>query len=299
MTAENPNLLIGTWAMGGEAPWGYGPCDEQTAEAALNHALEQGINAIDTAPLFGDGAVERLIGKVLAARPDTTRLVTRVGCRMAHNHPLADFASDHLRTQARMSVERLQQPVQTLLLHTPPIGVLRHGQAMHTLQQLKAEGIAATVGASVFEPEEGLIAIDSGADWVCIPYNAANRKAEALFSAARKAGVRVQVREVLHNGFLVDARRADQSITRFDVRREWPDALKTRLDTVAARIHSALPDRSVVHSAVGYALSHPAVDAVAVGCRTAEQVAALAGCIGLTRTERHRLNTALYGDGQG
>ena len=296
MHAEHihPNLIIGTWALAGEAPWGYGPCDPNTAEETLNAALDMGVTGFDTAPLFGDGAVQRMIGRVLAERAATVAITTRVGCRMENNHPLADFSPDHLRRQAEALAER--HPVQKLLLHTPPIGALRHGEAMAVLRQLKADGVAIEVGASVFEPEEGHIAIDSGVDWVCIPYNPVNRKAEAtLFEAARRAGARVQVREVLHNGFLVDARRSSDGITRFDVRREWPDYLKDRLDKAANRIRSTLPDRPVVHSVTGYALSHPMVDAVVVGCRTARQVAALAGCVALTETERDRLNHVLYG----
>jgi aryl-alcohol dehydrogenase-like predicted oxidoreductase len=291
----HPFLALGTWAMGGEAPWGYGPCPEDTAHEAITEALALGCRHFDTAALFGDGAVERLLGSLL---PPDAQITTRVGCRLENDHPVADFSPDHLLKQVADSAKRLgRTKIDRVLLHTPSPGALRDRHAMDALISLRESGMVAAVGASVFEPDEAALAIDRGADWVCIPYNPINRKAEtSLFSAARAAGCKVQVREVLHNGRLTDHPRNMATVSQFDVRREWPEFLYQRLQMAADTIRQTVPEQTVVSTCIGYALSHPQVDAVVVGCRTPKQVrAAFSKTLPLDQEQRQRLENALYG----
>lgn len=289
-----PFLAMGTWALAGEAPWGYGPCTERTAREAIRAALALGCRHFDTAALFGDGAVERLLGEELAGFPGVS-VTTRVGCRMENGHPLADFSAAHVTAQGRAAAARLKMPIDRLLLHTPSPGVLKGGQAMAALVALKAEGLARAVGACVFEPEEAHLALDAGAEWLCVPFSAVNRKVERVLAAAAARGARVQAREVLHNGFLADAPRDPATITRFDVRREWPPYLRGRLQDMAARMRGAAPGRVTERTAIGYALGQPGLHGVVAGCRTAGQVGANLVATALPEAERRAVNTALYG----
>ncbi|MFB0524536.1 MAG: aldo/keto reductase, partial [Phycisphaerae bacterium] len=56
---------LGTWAMGGPWQFGWGPQDDNEAIAAILTALDKGINWIDTAPIYGLGHSEELVGKAL------------------------------------------------------------------------------------------------------------------------------------------------------------------------------------------------------------------------------------------
>ncbi len=56
---------LGTWAMGGPWQYGWGPQDDGEAIAAILTALEAGINWIDTAPVYGVGHAEELVGRAL------------------------------------------------------------------------------------------------------------------------------------------------------------------------------------------------------------------------------------------
>ena len=292
-----PELALGTWALAGEAPWGYGPCPPKTARDAITEALGLGCRHFDTAALFGDGAVEILLAELL---PPDARITTRVGCRVENDLPVADFSPGHMIDQVATSAKRLGRTrIDRVLLHTPSTGALRDRHAMDALIFLRDAGVVGAVGASVFEPDEAVLAIERGADWVCIPYNPINRKAEtSLFATARAAGCKVQVREVLHNGRLTDRPRDMATVSQFDVRREWPEFLYQRLQMAADTIRQSVPQQTVVKTCIGYALSHPDVDSVVVGCRTPEQVrAAFSKTLPLDQEQRQRLEETLYKTG--
>jgi aryl-alcohol dehydrogenase-like predicted oxidoreductase len=301
--ATPAHLAIGTWALAGDAGWGYGPCDPATARETVAAALGAGCRHFDTAALFGGGAVESLLGEMLAGRDDLS-VTTRVGCRLEAGRAVPDFAPASLPAQVEQSARRLRRSgLDCVLLHLPAPAVLRDGRALAGLLALKAAGRVREVGASVAEPEEAELAIAAGADRVCVPYNPANRKAEArLFDRARSRGVTVQVREPLHNGRLVDRPREPADFAPTDVRAPWPDVLLDALagarDRIAAALPGMPPGMSVEQAALGYALGHPAVDRVVVGCRGAAQVAAAFGARALTEGERERVNRAVYGPPQ-
>src|SRR6266481_9429983 len=71
-------VALGTWAMGG---WMWGGTDKREAVATIRAALEQGINLIDTAPVYGFGVSEEIVGQALAAAGLRSQAViaTKVG----------------------------------------------------------------------------------------------------------------------------------------------------------------------------------------------------------------------------
>src|SRR5256884_8085013 len=69
---------LGTWAMGG---WMWGGTDERESVATIRAALDQGINLIDTAPVYGFGVSEEIVGQALgaSARRAQAVIATKVG----------------------------------------------------------------------------------------------------------------------------------------------------------------------------------------------------------------------------
>lgn len=67
---------FGTFQLGG---WLWGGVDESTAIATLHKAIDAGINLIDTAPMYGDGRAEEIVGKALQGRRDKVVLATKCG----------------------------------------------------------------------------------------------------------------------------------------------------------------------------------------------------------------------------
>lgn len=77
------NVGLGTWAMGG---WMWGGNDDGAAIEAIHTALDSGVNFIDTAPAYGLGHAEELVGKALKGRRDQVVLATKCGLTWHSKH---------------------------------------------------------------------------------------------------------------------------------------------------------------------------------------------------------------------
>jgi aryl-alcohol dehydrogenase-like predicted oxidoreductase len=67
---------LGTWAIGG---WKWGGTDEQESIAAIHASIDEGVSLIDTAPAYGQGRSEEIVGKALKGRRDKVVLATKCG----------------------------------------------------------------------------------------------------------------------------------------------------------------------------------------------------------------------------
>ena len=142
-------LGIGAWAMGGNM---WGPQDDAESMAAIRHAIDSGINWIDTAAVYGNGHSEAVIGDALAGLPaDRQPLVfTKGGIVRDENgqNPRRIGARNHLRQELENSLKRLKVEVIDLYqMHWPSDDVPLEDY-WATLLELKAEGKVRHVGLS-------------------------------------------------------------------------------------------------------------------------------------------------------
>src|SRR2546422_11692487 len=75
-TLELSRIGLGTWAIGG---WMWGGSDERESIATIRAAIERGVTLIDTAPVYGFGRSEEIIGRALAGLRDKVQIATKVG----------------------------------------------------------------------------------------------------------------------------------------------------------------------------------------------------------------------------
>lgn len=134
--ASGPRLGFGGWAVGG-SDWGSGaegsrPADERERLATIRHACERGVTFFDTAPTYGDGASETLLGKALRPHRQAVAIATKVGPR------------DDPRASLEGSLRRLHSEyVDLVQLHE--VGE-RYEWALEVLHKLQREGKALAVG---------------------------------------------------------------------------------------------------------------------------------------------------------
>ena len=154
-------LALGTWAMGGGDSWG--PCDETQSILTIDKALEVGIVFIDTAPAYGNGLSEELLGKALQGKRNDCFLASKCGLIWAPNdqgsvHKSRDgviirrnLSPSSIRVQVEQSLRRLNTDYLDLLV--------THWQSIEpfftpiedtvaTLEALKREGKIRFYGAS-------------------------------------------------------------------------------------------------------------------------------------------------------
>jgi aryl-alcohol dehydrogenase-like predicted oxidoreductase len=146
-------LALGTWAIGG---WMWGGSDEKDAIRTIHAALDSGINLIDTAPVYGFGRSEEIVGKALASggRRKRTLIATKVGLDWTDGKPFRNARKARIVEEAEQSLRRLRTDVIDLYqVHWPDPNtpIAETADAVGTL--LHAGKIRA-IGVSNFSPAQ-------------------------------------------------------------------------------------------------------------------------------------------------
>ena len=100
-------IALGTWAMGG---WMWGGTDEEQAINTIHAALEKGVNLIDTAPVYGFGRSEEIVGKALAQKKcrDRVFISTKTGLDWKDGQVFRNCSPDFLKRNFADSLKNLQ-----------------------------------------------------------------------------------------------------------------------------------------------------------------------------------------------
>ena len=148
---------FGAWAIGGgDYKYGWGTQDDKDSIATINRALELGVNWIDTAPVYGDGHSEKIIGQAIKGKRDSVFISTKCGVSMAENKKDLAFnlKKQSIGKEIEASLKRLQVDVIDLYqIHIPqPEEDLQ--EAWATLAELEKEGKIRCAGVSNFSLEQ-------------------------------------------------------------------------------------------------------------------------------------------------
>src|SRR6202035_787947 len=101
---------LGTWAIGG---WMWGGSEEAESIKTIQHAVDRGINLIDTAPVYGFGRSEEIVGRALAqgGRRKQAVIATKVGLAWQDGKPYRNASRSRIAQEAEDSLRRLQTDV--------------------------------------------------------------------------------------------------------------------------------------------------------------------------------------------
>ncbi|WP_435333288.1 aldo/keto reductase [Haloarchaeobius sp. TZWWS8] len=213
---EVSEVGLGTWQLGGD----WGDVSDEAAREALYAALDEGIDFLDTADVYGDGRSETRIREVLAERPEEPVVATKAGRRLDPHEP-DGYTHENLERFVDRSRENLGVDTLDLLqLHCPPTDVYYQPETFAALDDLKRAGKLAHYGVSVERVEEAMKAIEyPGVETVQLIFNPfRQRPAERFFDAAREADVGVIVRVPLASGLLTGNVDADTEFPENDHR---------------------------------------------------------------------------------
>src|ERR1700687_2120797 len=140
-------IALGTWAIGG---WMWGGSNERDAINAIHVAIERGINLIDTAPVYGFGRSEEIVGKALAdgGRRKRVYIATKVGLDWKDGKPFRNASRARIIEEAENSLRRLQTDVIDLYQvhwpdpHTPIAEVADAMGELHRTGKIRAIGVS-------------------------------------------------------------------------------------------------------------------------------------------------------------
>jgi aryl-alcohol dehydrogenase-like predicted oxidoreductase len=170
---------LGTWAMGG---WMWGGSDDGQSIATIRSAIERGVTLIDTAPAYGFGHSEEIVGKALAegGLRDFVQIATKVGLAWQDGAVYRDSRPVRIREEVEASLRRLRTDVIDIYqVHWPDIQVPL-AETARTLENLRREGKIRAIGVSNYSPAQmDVFRSAARLDAVQPPYNLFEREIEA------------------------------------------------------------------------------------------------------------------------
>ncbi|MDX6567725.1 MAG: hypothetical protein QOH15_303 [Gaiellales bacterium] len=287
---EISRVGFGAWAIGGGGwEFGWGPQDDDESVAAIHHALELGVNWIDTAAGYGFGHSEAIVGRALEGlRADERPLVfTKASLVEGPRHTVVhNLRRDSILREAGASLDRLgMDAIDLYQIHWPiPDADIEEGWL--ALAELKDQGLVRHIGVSNFNAAQlRRIQAIAPVETLQPPYSLVAPEVEMeLLPFAERERIGVIAYSPMGSGLLTGAmtRGRIESLPVDDWRRQDAQfqeprlsrhlALVERLKIVADRL-----DTTPGAVAVAWVLRNPSVDGAIVGFRRPDQVDGIAG----------------------
>jgi aryl-alcohol dehydrogenase-like predicted oxidoreductase len=193
-------ISFGAWAIGGA----WGDVQDSESMAALNAAVDAGINFFDTADVYGDGRSERLLARLKKERTEEIIIATKAGRRL-DPHVASGYNRENLTAFVERSLKNLDTDALDLVqLHCPPTEVYYMPETFAVMDDLVKAGKIKHYGVSVEKVEEALKAIEyPGVKTVQIIFNIfRQRPAGLFFEQAKKKEIGILARVPLASGLL-------------------------------------------------------------------------------------------------
>lgn len=291
---------LGTWAIGG---WMWGGADDENAIAAIERALAADVKLIDTAPAYGQGHAEEVVGRALAGRRDRVVLATKVGLEWdARGQVRRNASAARIRAEVADSLRRLRTDyIDVYQIHWPDPNVPIEETAT-AMRELYTVGKIKAIGVSNFSPSQ----MDefrkfSPLHTIQPPYNIFERAAEReVLPYAKAHDLCALTYGAICRGLLSGSMSEATTFGGDDLRRTDPKFQPPRFAQylrAVARLDDLARERfgrRVIHLALRWVLDAPGVGIALWGARRPEQVDAVAGAFGFsidagTRSEIDRI----------
>ena len=280
-------IALGTWAMGG---WMWGGSNENDAISAIHSALDRGINLIDTAPVYGFGRSEEIVGKALAVggRRKRAYIATKVGLDWKDQKAFRNASKARIIEEAENSLRRLQTDVIDLYQvhwpdpHTPIAEIAEAMGELHRAGKIRAIGVSNFSPAQMkeFRKVAPLHAAQP-------PYNLFERAIEEdVLPYCRGQDIAVLAYGSLCRGLLSGSMSRSSRFTGDDLRKNDPKFLPPRFEQYLAAVErldlfaQERYGRSVIHLAVRWVLDRGETNIALWGARRADQLSPIANVAG-------------------
>ncbi len=274
---------FGAWAIGG-GNWGggWGSQDDQDSIAAINRAIDLGINWIDTAAVYGLGRSEQVVARALKGRTDRPYVFTKCGLVWDENRQVGNsLKADSIRKECEDSLRRLETDVIDLYqIHWPnPDEDIEEGWS--TMAELQKEGKVRWIGVSNFSVEQmqraqAIAPVSS----LQPPYHLLKPEVEEeILPFCLDQGIGVINYSPMASGLLTGrmTRERIESLPEDDWRKRGEEFQEPNLsrNLELADLLGQIGERhgrSAAVVAIAWTLRHPAITGAIVGARRPEQV---------------------------
>jgi len=280
-------VALGTWAMGG---WMWGGSDESDAVRTIHAALDCGINLIDTAPVYGCGRSEEIVGKALAVggRRKRAFIATKVGLDWKDGKPFRNARKARIIEEAEDSLRRLQTDVIDLYQvhwpdpHTPVAEVAEAMDELHRAGKVRAIGVS-NFSPAQMEEFRKVAPLHTAQP----PYNLFERAIEGdVLPYCRDRDIAVLAYGSLCRGLLSGSMSKSSQFTGDDLRKSDPKFLPPRFEQYLAAVKKLDQfarehyGRRVIQLAVRWVLDRGEMNIALWGARRADQLSPIADVVG-------------------
>ena len=260
---------LGTWAIGG---WMWGGTDEEESVQTISAAVERGVNVIDTAPAYGFGRSEEIVGRAIAEGRLRSRvfIATKVGLEWTNGKVFRNASRDRILCEATDSLRRLRTDYIDIYQVHWPDPLVPIDETAEAMQTLFDQGKIRAIGVSNFSVLEiARFRRVAKLHVVQPPYNLFERKIEKEFLPyCRESGLATLTYGALCRGLLSGKLQVDAHFEGDDLRLTDPKfqpprysqylAAVRRLDQFARQRYG----KRVIHLAVRWLLDQGATVAL-------------------------------------
>ena len=278
-----PEFGIGTSPFGGL----FASVSESAVADVISTSMELGLNYFDTAPHYGMGSAEVRLGRNINHLPRSSFVVsTKVGRLIVPSEKaddpgwenstaaverIFDFSAAGIERSLLESLERLKmESVEMIFIHDPDGAADQAiSEAYPVLERLRAVGIVKTIGIGITSneiPTRFINETDIDVVLIALKYTLLDQSAGAeLLPTALRKGVSVIAGGVFNSGILTNPKAG----ATFNYEPASPEVLAR-----AQKIEKFFLDRgvSLAQAALQFPMQHPAISAILVGCRSADEV---------------------------
>ncbi|KAB2833844.1 MAG: aldo/keto reductase [Candidatus Brocadia sp.] len=273
---------LGTWAIGG---WMWGGTEEETSILTIHKALERGINLIDTAPVYGQGRSEEIVGKAIEqyGRRKEVIIATKVGLDWSGKKIVRNSTPKRISEEVEDSLQRLRTDVIDIYQAHWPDPLVPIDETANAMNQLYRQGKIRAIGVSNYSTEQMRIFRQAAPLHVAQPpYNLFERQIEQeILPYTRTHNLTTLTYGALCRGLLTGRMKPDTQFTGDDLRKTDPKFQQPRygqyLEAVAQldRFARKRFKKGVMALAVRWLLDQPGVGIALWGARRPDQVDAV------------------------
>lgn len=289
---EVSRIGLGTWAIGGNE---WGGTDERAGIDTILSALDHGITLIDTAPIYGFGRAEKIVGKALSeyGERDDVVIATKVALEWDEDGSVVRNATpERIQTEIAQSLERLDTDYVDLYQVHWPDPLVPVDETAGALRELRNDGRIRAIGVSNFAPSQ----MDTFRRAAPLhtnqpPYNLFERGSEdSVLSYCQQEGVGLLTYGALCRGLLSGKMSTDRTFDEDDIRSIDPKFQSPRFEQyleAADQLDQFAEERAgrgVLHLAVRWILDQD-VDVALWGARDPDQLEPVGEIDGWSLTE--------------
>lgn len=302
---------LGTWAIGG---WMWGGTDEDAAVKAIQAAIDAGVNLIDTAPAYGMGLSEEIVGRAITGQRDKVIIATKCGLvwHTDKGEKIAEqngkeihryLGPDSIRYEVEQSLKRLQTDYIDLYQTHWQDKTTSIKETMAALLDLKREGKIRAIGVSNIESQEQLERYQhvGPVDTAQEKYNMIDRQLEEwMLPYCQEHNIGMLSYSSLGSGLLTGKMGPDREFSGDDLRLDNPRYSVESRQIIADMLAKFEPiaqkhDVSMAQLVIAWTIAQPGITHVLCGARRPDQALenAGAGDVVLSEDDIQQMNQAI------